>query len=135
MSKSPSATQLVLIAYPRTDAQFEEYIHGNYFSGVDSDEFQTVVDQYPSGRFFSFPVTSGSLIRVLEDVTQGSPYGTGTLNALTPQFKRLASIQGDIFQGPRRFLLQNLAGKQNAWSYGATSSHIRFCPISHVPSL
>jgi hypothetical protein len=54
VSKPLSAKQLVLIAYSRTDAQFEEYIHGNYFSGVNSDEFQTVVDQYPSGRFFFF---------------------------------------------------------------------------------
>jgi len=56
-----------------------------------------------------------------QDVTQGSPYGTGTLNALTPQFKRIASILGDItFQGPRRFFLQSTAYKQNAWSFGTT---------------
>ena len=37
--------------YPRTDAQFEEYIHGNYFPTVGGDEFREVVDQYPSGGF------------------------------------------------------------------------------------
>ena len=106
MSRFPSTKQLVLIIYPRTDAQFEEYIHDNYFSELSSTEFQTIADQYPSGWFCWFvSATFRSLTRVLKDVTQGSPYGTGTLNALTPQFKRIASIHGDMFQGPRRFLL------------------------------
>jgi len=39
--------------YPRTDAQFEEYIRGNYFPRVDGDEFREVVDQYPSGVFYA----------------------------------------------------------------------------------
>ena len=66
---------------------------------------------------------------VVQDVTQGAPYGTGTLNALTPQFKRIASIQGDwLFQGPRRFLLRHRAHKQNTWSFGTTPSHILICP-------
>ncbi|ODQ81369.1 hypothetical protein BABINDRAFT_7168 [Babjeviella inositovora NRRL Y-12698] len=41
-----------------------------------------------------------------QDVTQGSPYGTGHFNALSPQYKRLASVMGDlVFQAPRRFML------------------------------
>lgn len=31
-----------------------------------------------------------------QDITQGSPFGTGILNALTPEYKRLAAIQGDL---------------------------------------
>jgi acetylcholinesterase len=137
VSRSPSTRRLVLITSPRTDAQFEEYIHDNYFPGLSSDEFQKIVDQYPSGWFCQFvSVTSRLLTRVVEDVTQGSPYGTGTLNALTPQFKRIASVQGDLmFQGPRRFLLEHLSHKQNAWSFGMTSSHILTCRTSHVSSL
>ena len=75
-------------------------------------------------------VRSPRILRyVVQDVTQGSPYGTGTLNALTPQFKRIASIQGDItFQGPRRFFLEHLAHERNAWSFGTacslSSSHL-----------
>ena len=66
----------------------------------------------------------------LQDVTQGSPYGTGTLNALTPQFKRIASIQGDItFQGPRRFFLEHLAHKQNVWSFCTTHSRLLIHPV------
>jgi acetylcholinesterase len=53
-----------------------------------------------------------------QNVTLGSPYDTGTQNALTPQFKRLASILGDYeFQAPRRFFLQTVSDKQNVWSF------------------
>lgn len=53
------------------------------------------------------------------DITQGSPFGTSVLNALTPQFKRIAAFQGDaVFQGPRRWLLENTVAKNtNVWSY------------------
>ncbi|KAG2747886.1 hypothetical protein P692DRAFT_20819463 [Suillus brevipes Sb2] len=38
-----------------------------------------------------------------EDPMTGSPFGTVTLNQLTPQFKRIAAFQGDsAFQAPRR---------------------------------
>lgn len=52
------------------------------------------------------------------DITKGSPFDTGYMNALTPQFKRMAAIQGDlVFQAPRRFFLQHRAGKQPTWSF------------------
>ncbi|OAX31729.1 hypothetical protein K503DRAFT_703260, partial [Rhizopogon vinicolor AM-OR11-026] len=53
-----------------------------------------------------------------QDPTQGSPYDTGTLNELSPQFKRMASFQGDaIFHAPRRFFLQQRSGSQNTWAF------------------
>ncbi|CAA7266232.1 unnamed protein product [Cyclocybe aegerita] len=53
-----------------------------------------------------------------DDVTQGSPFNTGTANALTPQFKRFAAIQGDIaFQAPRRFFSKFAARTQPAWEF------------------
>ncbi|KAF9237743.1 Alpha/Beta hydrolase protein [Melanogaster broomeanus] len=52
------------------------------------------------------------------DVTQGSPFDTGTENALTPIYKQLAALQGDaMFQAPRRWLLSYRSGKQDMWSY------------------
>ena len=70
-----------------------------------------------------------------QNVTQGSPYDTGTQNALTPQFKRFASIVGDvIFQGPRRFFLQTVSDKQNVWSFCMShglSPALRLVPCSH----
>ncbi len=74
-----------------------------------------------------------------QDVTQGSPYDTGTENAFTPEFKRIASLLGDlVFQAPRRFFLNNLSEKQNTWSF--CTLHITIfpftgsgpCPHSHV---
>ena len=117
----------------RTDAQFEDYIHGNYFPTVGDGEFRAIVDQYPSGGFGPILRSLGILRRIVQDVTQGSPYGTGTLNALTPHFKRIASIQGDItFQGPRRFFLEHLAHEQNAWSFGTTPLSLLIYPtVSH----
>lgn len=54
-----------------------------------------------------------------DDVTQGSSFDTGDLNALTPQFKLFAAFQGDaVFQAPRRFFLQSQSGKQDIWSFG-----------------
>jgi len=83
-----------------TDAEFIQYIESNYFPGASMDELNKIMAAYP------------------DDPSQGSPFGTGSENALTPQYKRLASILGDIiFQAPRRFLLQNAAHTENTWAY------------------
>ncbi|KAI9454051.1 carotenoid ester lipase precursor [Lactarius psammicola] len=73
-------------------------------------------------EFFLPTATDAEMDRLLtlypQDVTQGSPYDTGTENAFTPEFKRIASLLGDFsFQAPRRFLLNNTSGKQNTWSF------------------
>ena len=61
-----------------------------------------------------------------QNVTQGSPYDTGTRNALTPEFKRIASILGDFeFQAPRRFFLKTVSDKQNTWSF--CTLQVLFC--------
>jgi hypothetical protein len=71
-----------------------------------------------------------------QNPTLGSPYDSGTQNELTPQFKRIASILGDfIFQGPRRFFLENVSDKQNVWSFcmlhRLQSPALRIVPRSH----
>ena len=72
------------------------------------------------------PATPDELRRAMslypEDITAGSPYDTGILNAITPQFKRIASIVGDLtLQAPRRLFLQYTSHKQNTWSFGKSS--------------
>ncbi|KAI9442994.1 carotenoid ester lipase precursor [Lactarius indigo] len=85
---------------PRTEADLRNYLAEFFFPNTTNSEMDELLTLYP------------------QDVTQGSPYDTGTQNAFTPQFKRLASILGDIgFQVPRRFFLDNLSKKQNAWSF------------------
>jgi acetylcholinesterase len=52
------------------------------------------------------------------DPTQGSPFDTGIANTVTPQYKRMAAIIGDlIFQAPRRFFQQSTAGKQTQFAF------------------
>lgn len=52
------------------------------------------------------------------DPTVGSPFDTGSANVITPQFKRIAAIQGDlVFQAPRRFFLQQRSDKQKTWAF------------------
>jgi len=83
-----------------TDSEFLTYIHTYYTPSASVDEVKQVLDLYP------------------QDPACGSPFNTSDQNALTPQFKRLAAFQGDaIFQSPRRFFLQERAGKQETWSF------------------
>ncbi|PIL25406.1 hypothetical protein GSI_13296 [Ganoderma sinense ZZ0214-1] len=73
-----------------------------------------------------FPTTPrAALARLLElypsDPAAGSPFGTGDDNAFTPQFKRMAALQGDIlFIAPRRLLTQTRARAGKLPGLGAT---------------
>ncbi|KAI0060458.1 carotenoid ester lipase precursor [Artomyces pyxidatus] len=83
-----------------TDQQLQDYLSQIYLPNATTAEIEHLLELYP------------------EDITEGSPFDTGILNALTPQFKRLAALQGDVvFQAPRRFFLQQRSGKQNIWSF------------------
>ncbi len=83
-----------------TDDEVHTYISSNYFPNATTDEIDQLLKLYPA------------------DLAQGSPFDTGDANAVTPQFKRLAALQGDLyFIGPRRFFLQNRSSRQQAWSY------------------
>ena len=84
----------------RTNQEVKDYITSNYFPTAAPSDIDELLKLYP------------------QDVTQGSPYDTGFQNAITPQFKRLASVQGDMtFQGARRFFLQHVSKRQHAWSF------------------
>jgi hypothetical protein len=92
------------------------------FISLITSTCRTEADLHTFLQEFVFPATDAQIDELLtlypQDVTQGSPYDTGTQNALTPQFKRMTSILGDFaFQGPRRFFLQNVSDKQNVWSF------------------
>ncbi|KAF9057265.1 carotenoid ester lipase precursor [Panaeolus papilionaceus] len=99
-----------------TEAQFQTYIQKTLLPGMQlsSAEISQIAKLYPS------------------DLTQGSPYDTGVTDALTPQYKRLASFQGDlIFQAPRRWLLQNRSGKQTAFAFRKSL----FLPMQYLKKL
>lgn len=77
-----------------------EYVKQAYFPHASSAEIDELLKLYPS------------------DVTKGSPFNTGTANAVTPEFKRIAAFGGDLmFQAPRRFFIQHISDDQNVWSY------------------
>ncbi|KIJ35193.1 hypothetical protein M422DRAFT_181074, partial [Sphaerobolus stellatus SS14] len=68
-----------------TDQEAVNFLHSNYFPKASNVEFDVLAVLYPSNP------------------AVGSPFDTGDLNALTPQFKRIAAFQGDFeFQAPRQ---------------------------------
>ncbi len=76
-----------------TTEELEAYLASNYLPNATAAEVQRLLEVYP------------------EDVTQGSPFDTGSQNALTSQYKRLAAFHGDfVFNGPRRFFVQQRSG-------------------------
>ncbi|KAJ7598757.1 sterol esterase [Mycena floridula] len=86
-----------------TDAEFLEYEQSYVLPGATTAQIAQVANAYPSDPSF------------------GSPFDTGDNSALTPEYKRMAAIAGDmVFLGPRRHLLQTMSQKrpnQKSWSY------------------
>ncbi|PPQ91357.1 hypothetical protein CVT25_004124 [Psilocybe cyanescens] len=93
-----------------TDADFRTYVKGAY-PGLTDAQIDQIAIMYPS------------------DITQGSPFDTGILNAITPQYKRLAALLGDaILQAPRRWMLQNtVATNPNVWVF--LSKRFKLLPV------
>ena len=79
-----------------TDAEVAGYLKSNYFPGASDATIARLLELYPATP------------------AAGSPFETGSANAFTPEFKRLAAFQGDfIFQATRRFLLDQRAGNSS----------------------
>jgi acetylcholinesterase len=93
-----------------TDAELRAYLLEFLLSGLPDAQMDELLTLYP------------------QNVSQGSPYDTGTKNALTPESKRIASIMGDlVFQAPRRFFVKTVSDKQNTWSF--LSKRLKSLPI------
>jgi acetylcholinesterase len=60
-----------------TDSQFKDYFQNEFWPHATDANMAELMQLYP------------------QDPTKGSPYGTGLLNAISPQYKRLASVTGD----------------------------------------
>ncbi|KAJ4482483.1 Alpha/Beta hydrolase protein [Lentinula aciculospora] len=83
-----------------TQSDISTYIQTVFLPDISESDLAELLTEYPA------------------DITEGSPFDTGILNAITPEFKRIAAFQGDaVFQAPRRFFLQSLSGKQPIWSF------------------
>ncbi|KAF9789744.1 sterol esterase [Thelephora terrestris] len=83
-----------------TDADLKAFLKAGLYLGATDAQVNSVADKYP------------------QDPAAGSPFGTGNRSALTPEFKRLAAIQGDLFfQSGRRSAFSKWAATQNVWSF------------------
>lgn len=93
-----------------TDAGFRGWLKNTFFPGATDAQVSTIAEKYPA------------------DITKGSPFDTGLLNALTPQFKRFAAFQGDgVFQAPRRWFQRYTAEKQPSWAF--LSKRVKALPV------
>ncbi|KAJ7700755.1 Alpha/Beta hydrolase protein, partial [Mycena rosella] len=78
-----------------TNVEFMGYIQSNYLPKTSPAQIAQISTLYP------------------EDPAQGLSFGTGSANAITPEFKRLAAFQGDfLFVGPRQFFLEHASARQ-----------------------
>ncbi|KAI0265663.1 alpha beta-hydrolase [Gloeopeniophorella convolvens] len=83
-----------------TDAEALDYIRETYLPNTAESDLAKLMSLYSS------------------HAAMGSPFDTGNSNAISPQFKRLAAIQGDIiFQAPRRFFVQQRSSKQPTYAF------------------
>ncbi|KAH8982277.1 carotenoid ester lipase precursor [Lactarius akahatsu] len=83
-----------------TSAQMKDYLKLYMMPTVKDSQVDLFLKYYPN------------------DQRAGCPFDTGIKNALSPQFKRTAAIQGDfVFHGPRRLLLKHRADKQKSWGF------------------
>ncbi|KIM54024.1 hypothetical protein SCLCIDRAFT_1222315 [Scleroderma citrinum Foug A] len=83
-----------------TSDQFLEYIQTVFLVGLNESDINLVGKLYP------------------DDPTQGSPFGVGMNDTITPEYKRISAFQGDLyFQAPRRHALGIMSTTQNVWSY------------------
>ncbi|KAF9018985.1 alpha/beta-hydrolase [Hymenopellis radicata] len=83
-----------------TDAQVKEYLQTILLPNAPEADIDSLMDLYP------------------QNPAVGSPFDTGLLNIVSPQFKRFAALQGDaVFQAPRRFFINALSGKQDIYTF------------------
>ncbi|KAF9522510.1 carotenoid ester lipase precursor [Crepidotus variabilis] len=95
-----------------TDDEFKGWIRSYFFPDVPDSDVLQLMALYSS------------------DITQGSPFGTGWLNAVSRQFKRIAAFQGDgVFQAPRRLLI-NYASQKNPNIWGYLSKRFKALPVA-----
>ncbi|KAK7036379.1 carboxylic ester hydrolase, partial [Favolaschia claudopus] len=82
-----------------TNAEFLEFAH-SYFPEASPETMSQLGRLYP------------------DDPTKGSPFDTGNANQLSPEYKRISALSGDLFfTSPRRFLLQHASKRQPVWGW------------------
>lgn len=105
---------LRLINALSTEDQFEEWVQTFFLPTASEEDLNLkLMNLYPS------------------DPTEGSPFDTSSDNAITPQFNWFSSFLGDtIFQGPRRFSIQGLYGRQDVRTVSPLRAQFRLADMS-----
>ena len=92
--------------------------------GVPDAEVDRIMNLYPDGErciYLTAVVQPFLTWFLLSDPTQGSPFNTGERNQLSPQFKRMAALIGDMaFIAPRRYFTQSRSEKQPVYVFGVS---------------
>ncbi|KAI0644304.1 carotenoid ester lipase [Trametes meyenii] len=102
-----------------TEEEFVAHIKSTYFPAASTANISRLLEFYPANPAF------------------GSPFGTGNVFAFSPQYKRLAAFQGDMyFVAARRFLLQQQAQrKQVVRSFLSERNKITGLGATHTTEL
>ncbi|KAF7340289.1 Carboxylic ester hydrolase [Mycena venus] len=88
-----------------TNIEFTDYIRSIYLPKASPNQISRVAKLYSPD-----PAQA--------DTTQGSPFGTGSANQVTPEFKRIAAFEGDVaLVSLRRFFFRHASRTQNIWSW------------------
>ena len=87
--------------------------------GAPEAEVDRFMSLYPNGgQQISDTVLVLALTRFRSDPTKGSPFNTGERNQLSPQFKRMAALIGDMaFIAARRYFAQSRSDKQPVYVF------------------
>nr|VWO96912.1 Carboxylic ester hydrolase (EC [Ganoderma boninense] len=101
-----------------TDEEFIGYVAGSWFPDAPRSSIKKLLKLYPPNP------------------SAGSPFGTGDNFAYTPQFKRMAALQGDLlFVAPRRLLTQRLAEKQVVYAFVSNEHRVDGMGAPHSTDL
>nr|VWO96114.1 Ku70 protein [Ganoderma boninense] len=101
-----------------TDDEFFNYVQNSFFPNVGSAKIKRLLELYPS------------------DPAAGSPFGTGDNFAFTPEFKRMAALQGDLlFIAPRRLLTQTFAERQPVFSFLGNEHGVEGLGVPHASDI
>ncbi|RPD58759.1 carotenoid ester lipase precursor [Lentinus tigrinus ALCF2SS1-7] len=83
-----------------TDEELIDYLTTYWFPGSSAADLNKTMELYPS------------------DPAAGTPFDTGSANAFTPEYKRIAALQGDwFFNAPRRQLLDRFSFHQPMYNF------------------
>ncbi|TFK87023.1 carotenoid ester lipase precursor [Polyporus arcularius HHB13444] len=101
-----------------TDDEFASFVSDNWFPGSSLADLNTTLQLYPS------------------DPAAGSPFDTGGANVFTPEYKRIAAVQGDwFFHAARRQFLNAFSANRTAYNFLSARGNFPAIGDAHTTDL